>query len=44
MAVWTQLNIKSLSRITFFCEGEIIHFVERYYKVSLDDRVVGITS
>jgi hypothetical protein len=39
VTLWHQLNIKSLSKINYFCEEEIIHFVEKYYKVSLDERV-----
>jgi hypothetical protein len=42
ISLWNELNLKSLSKISYFCEGEIIHLVEKYHSVNLDARVMNI--
>ena len=39
MALWAELGLKCLSQLTYFCEGQILHLVEKYYSTRLDDKV-----
>ena len=44
VTLWSELGLKCLSPLNYFCEGQIIHLVERYYETKLDDRVDQIAS
>ena len=39
ITLWNELGLKSLSKLSYFCEGEIIHLVEKYYCTSLDSKI-----
>ena len=39
IALWNELKLPALSRISYFYEGEIIHLVEKYYQCPLDTEV-----
>lgn len=44
LARWNQLSIKSLSKTSYFKEAEIIHLVEKYYPLTLDQKVDTLNS
>jgi hypothetical protein len=44
LARWNQLNIKSLSKTSYFKEAEIIHLVEKYYPLTLDQKADTLNS
>lgn len=44
LARWNQLSIKSLSKTSYFKEAEIIHLVEKFYPLTLDQKVDTLNS
>ena len=41
LTLWSQLAVKSQSKLSYFTENDIIHLVERYYSTSLDQRTAA---
>lgn len=41
--MWGHSGLKALSKVSYFCEGEIIHLIEKYYHFGLDAKVQDLT-
>jgi serine/threonine protein kinase len=39
ITLWNQLAVPSLSKLSYFYEGEIIHLIEKFYSEGLDEAV-----